>query len=305
MSIRRHLLNGWLRRVEKPRMARAKTPDPLRKALELQSKLFFHAPRGTTKRWIEMGGVPCLEVTPRNLAKNPLTILYFHGGGFTFGSPSTHAAMVAQLASRLGARAVLPQYRLAPEDPFPAAPDDVLASWEALITGGIKPHDVVIGGDSAGGALAFGLLSELCAKGAALPGTVFGFSPLTDMTHSGTSFYANAERDAVLPAEKAAEMGQMFLNGQSPKDPRISPIFGTFKGAPPIWITVGDTEILLDDARRLAQVCERDGAAVTFVEEHDLPHVWPFFHNVLPEAWDSLDALAVCIRQQLGSQDES
>lgn len=305
MSLRRRLLNAWLRVVEKPRMMRSQTPEPLRKALAFNAKLFFHAPRGTTKRWTQMGGMPTLEIEPPQGATPPRTILYFHGGAFTFGSPRTHAALLAQLAHRLGARAILPQYRLAPEAPFPAAPDDALSAWNALLAQGVAPQDIVIGGDSAGGALAFGLLSDLCAKGAALPGAVFGFSPLTDMSYSGESFRENAQSDVVLPAERAHEMGQLFLVGQSPSDPRISPVFGEFKGAGPVWITVGDTEILRDDARRLAQVCARDGVEVTLVERHDLPHVWPIFHNILPEARESLDALAAWIKQQQGWRDES
>lgn len=305
MSLRRYFLNAWLRAVEKPRMRRAETPEPLRKALEIQSKLFFHAPRDTTKRWITLGGMPALEIDPPQGATARRVILYFHGGGFTFGSPRTHAALVAQLAHRVGARAVLPQYRLAPEAAFPAAPDDALAAWSALIADGMAPQDIVVGGDSAGGALAFGLLADLCSKGAPLPGAVFGFSPLTDMTHSGQSFHENADRDVVLPAERAHGMGQMFLAGQSAKDSRVSPIFGSFGGAPPVWITVGDTEILRDDARGLAQVCEKAGVDVTFIERHDLPHVWPFFHNILPEARETLDALAVWIRQRQGWQDEN
>ncbi len=305
MSFRRRLLNAWLKAVEKPRMTRAKTPEPLRKALEIQSKLFFHAPFGTSQRWITLGGMQALEIEPRKGARKSRVLLYFHGGGFTFGSPRTHSALVSQLASRLGARAIVPKYRLAPEATFPAAPDDALTAWQALLDEGRAPQDIIIGGDSAGGALAFGLLAHLREQDAPVPGAVFGFSPLTDMTHGGDSFRENADKDVVLPAQKADHMGQMFLAGQSPRDPRISPIFGTFKGGPPVWITVGDTEILLDDARRLAQVCERDGVDVTLVERHDLPHVWPFFHNILPEARETLDDLALWIKQQQGWQDES
>lgn len=305
MSIRRHLLNTWLKAVEKPRMMRAETPNSLRKALEIQSKLFFHAPRGTSMKWTTLGGLDALEIEPRQGVTNPRILLYFHGGGFTFGSPRTHSALVAQLAHRLNARAIIPQYRLAPEAPFPAAPDDALTAWQALIDQGCAPQDIVIGGDSAGGALAFGLLARLCANDAPLPGAVFGLSPLTDMTHSGQSFADNVDSDVVLPAKRADLMGQMFLAGQPPDDPSVSPIFGTFNNAPPVWITVGDTEVLLDDARRLAQVCERDGVDVTLVERHDLPHVWPFFHNILPEARETLDELALWIRQQQGWQDES
>ncbi|MGC1497097.1 MAG: alpha/beta hydrolase [Sulfitobacter sp.] len=277
----------------------------MRKALELQSRLFFHAPRGTSQRWIKLGNVPALEITPPQGATKPRTLLYFHGGAFTFGSPRTHSAMIAQLAHRVGARAILPQYRLAPEATFPAAADDALTAWQALIDQGCAPQDIVIGGDSAGSALAFSLLADLIAKGAPLPGAVFGFSPLTDLTFSNQSLRDNAEHEAVLPAEKAGEMAQMFLAGHTPKDPRVSPIFGKFNGAPPVWITVGDTEILLDDSRKFAQVCERDYVDVTLVERHDLPHVWPFFHNILPEARETLDELALWIKQQQGWQGES
>lgn len=305
MSLRASLLNRWLRMVEKPRIRRADHPAPLRKALEFQSKLMFHPPRGTQQRWIELGTRTALEVMPKGAETSQKVIFYIHGGGFTFGSPRTHAAMVAQLAHRVGARAVLPSYGLAPEQPFPAAPHDVRAAWDGLIAQGTAPNDVIIGGDSAGGALAFGLLAQLCAEKALMPAGVFGFSPLTDMTHSGASFTQNAQADVLLVAEKAADMNRMFLGEHSPKEPSVSPLFGDFKGAPPVWITVGDTEILLDDARSLARLCESQGVPTTLVERHDLPHVWPIFHNILPEARKSLDQLAAWITQRPGWQGES
>lgn len=305
MSLRASLLNRWLRMVEKPRIRRADHPAPLRRALEFQSKLMFHPPRGTKKRWVELGSRNALEVTPEGAEASSKVIFYIHGGGFTFGSPRTHAAMVAQLANRVGARGLLPSYGLAPENPFPAAPDDVRAAWDGLIGQGVSPSDVIIGGDSAGGALAFGLLTQLCAEKAGLPAGVFGFSPLTDMTHAGASFTQNAQSDVLLVADKAADMNRMFLGNHSPKEPRVSPLFGGFKGAPPVWITVGDTEILLDDARSLAQLCEEHGVSTTLVERRDLPHVWPIFHNMLPEARETLDQLADWIKQQPGWQGES
>ena len=305
MTLRRRFLNNWLRAVEKPRMRRAAHPAPLRRALEAQARMFFHAPRGTRKSWITLGPVNALEVLPAPFTNSPKVLFYVHGGGFTFGSPRTHSALAAQLAQRLGARAVLPQYRLAPESPYPAAPDDIRASWEALIAQGTNPRDVIVGGDSAGGALAFGLLAQLCAEKAALPDGVFGFSPLTDMSFSSESFQRNALSDVVLPAERAADMGQMFLDGQPPDDPRVSPVNGDFQGGCAVWITVGDSEILLDDARRLAQKCKAEGVETTLVERHDLPHVWPIFHNILPEARETLDDLARWIRQQPGWQGES
>lgn len=303
MSLMRRLLNGWLTAVEKRRMRQGQ-PEDLRRALERQSRLFFRPPRGTQRRWVMYGGVECLKVTGCR-APTERVLFYIHGGGFFFGSPNTHGAMAATLAQRLGAMAILPRYRLAPEAPFPAAPDDVRAVWDGLIGSGVNPSDIVLGGDSAGGALAFGLVSALCAEGADLPGAVFGFSPLTDLTHSGDSFDTNAEADVILPAERAGELGALFLRGASERESRVSPLFGTFHGAPPAWVTVGDTEILLDDARRLVARLTEHGVQAELHIEHDLPHVWPIFHDILPEGRTTLDKLAGWIRQQQGWAFES
>lgn len=296
MSLLRRPLNFWLRTVEKRRM-RSGSTDALRRALALQSRLFFHPPRGTKQSWTERGGVPCLTVVPRGAVQGRV-LLYIHGGGFVFGSPDTHSAMAATLAQHVGAQAILPQYRLAPEARFPAASDDVRSVWDALIAEGVAPQDIALGGDSAGGALAFGLLAQLCAEGAALPGAVFAFSPLTDLTLSGESFSRNAEAEVVLAAERGAEMVGLYLDGQAGADLSASPLFAEFKGGPPVWVTVGDTEILLDDARRMVAKLEAEGVEATLVIEHDLPHVWPIFHNILPEGRQTLEALARWIRQQ-------
>lgn len=289
-------------------MQRAKTPAQLRKRLELQARLFFRAPRGTQMQWqvLEHGParVDALEVVPRELTSD-LVVLYLHGGGFVFGSPQAYSALAGQLAGRLGARVVLPRYRLAPEHPFPAAFDDVRTAWDGLINSGVAAGQIVIGGDSAGGALTLSLLAQLVQEKAALPAATFGFSPLTDMSFSSNSLRDNVEAEAVLPAERAHDMAAKYLNGLDDTDPRVSPLHGDFTGASPVWITVGNTEILRDDSRNMVKVLERDGVDVTYVEEHDLPHVWPFFHNTLPEARQTLDAVAEWIRRTLARQAES
>jgi len=296
MSIAKAFLNRWLRAVEKPRLRKG-SPAKLRRALEIQSRLFFFAPRGMKNTWGAYGGVPCLELEPP-ASKGERILFYIHGGAFVFGSPKTHSAMVSVLAKNLAALAVMPQYRLAPEAPFPAAPDDIRAAWDGLCSSGVSPQNIVVGGDSAGGALAFGLIASLLADGADLPGAVFGFSPLTDLTFGGGTLKTNAQADAVLPAERAAELAQLFLQGADSKTTSVSPLHGSFEGAPAAWITVGDTEILLDDARNLATKLTAQGVETTLVVAHDLPHVWPVFHNSLPEARQTLAALASWIKQQ-------
>ena len=295
MSLAASVLNRLLRWVEKPALRRATEPLPIRRRFERNARLLFHAPRGTQQQWqvLEHGGrrVDVLDVVPGSLSSESV-IYYIHGGGFLFGSPRTHAAMVAQLGKRLQARAVMPRYRLAPEHPFPAALDDVLTGYLGLIASGVPATRVVIGGDSAGGALTLSLLHVLLAEDHPLPGAAFCFSPLTDLTFSGESFRTNTEAEVILPAQKAELMCEMYLAGQDAHDPRVSPLFGTFTGAPPVWLTVGDTEILRDDSRRMAERLEADGVASTFIETQDLPHVWPIFHNVLPEGRETLDDLA-------------
>ncbi|WP_298859742.1 alpha/beta hydrolase [uncultured Sulfitobacter sp.] len=296
MSILRRPLNFWLRTIEKPRMRNGSVAT-LRRALRVQSRLFFHPPRGTKSSWREYGGIRCLTLFPRGVRQGRV-LFYIHGGGFVFGSPDTHSAMAATLAQKLGAWAVLPRYRLAPESSFPAAPDDVRQAWDGLIASGVSPANIVVGGDSAGGALALGLISALCAEGAEVPSAMFAFSPLTDLTFSGASIRTNAEVEAVLAAERGAEMVGMYLNGRKGADPEISPLYASFQGGPPVWITVGDTEILLDDGRRMIEKLQHDKVEATLVIADDLPHVWPIFHNILPEARETLNALASWIKQQ-------
>lgn len=308
MSKRAALLNGWLRRIEKPAMRRAKGPLQLRNRMEQQARLFFHAPRGTQMQWqaLDQGRacVDALEVVP-TLLTSDLVVLYLHGGGFVFGSPNAYAALAGQLAQRLRARVILPRYRLAPEHPFPAAFDDARTAWDALLQSGISPDQIVIGGDSAGGALTLSLLGQLAAEQAQMPAAAFCLSPLTDMAFTGASFRRNAKAEAVLPAERAHAMAEMYLNSADANDPQVSPLYGRFSGASPVWITVGDTEILHDDARRMGQVLKRDGVDVTYVEQQDLPHVWPLFHNILPEACQTLDDLVGWIKQIRAQQAES
>lgn len=296
MSLIRPVLNAYLRGFEKRRLARTADIDKIRRDFERSARWFFRAPRGTERHQLVLDGCcDCLEVRPAT-RQGDLVIFYIHGGGFVFGSPETHAPMLAELARRVGARVVLPRYRLAPENPCPAAIDDVEQAYLALIASGVDPAHVFIGGDSAGGTLMFNLLGQIIAKGWPLPRGAFGLSPFADFAHEGASFVANARREAVLPAARADELVQMYLDGSDSTDPRVNPLRAQYRGGPPVWLCVGDTEILRDDARRMRDLMQDQAVQVTFLEEHDLPHVWPIFHNILPEARRTLDSLAAWIK---------
>ncbi|PZX47409.1 acetyl esterase/lipase [Roseinatronobacter thiooxidans] len=225
-------------------------------------------------------------------------LLYFHGGGYVMGNPRTHAALATYLTRKTGLQTCLPDYRLAPEHPFPAAFDDALCVWRALLARGIAPQSIALGGDSAGGGLALAMLGHLCATGQPRPSCVFTFSPFTDLSLSGGTITSNARSELLLPPQRLEQLRNRVLAGADPRDPRISPLFGSFKDAPPVLIQVARSEILLDDSRRMAEVLKRDGAAVTVQEWGNLPHVWQFFHGWLPEARKALTDAATFIRQQ-------
>ena len=229
-------------------------------------------------------------------------ILYLHGGGYVFGSSDTHRAMLGRLSLLSGLPACLPDYRLAPEHPFPAAVDDALAVNAALAG---RPGGVIIGGDSAGGGLALAVLAEILRQGGACPRAAFAFSPLTDMTFSAPSIAANAGSEVVLPAHRAQEIAELYLVGADPRDPRASPLFADFRGAPPVWLAASDSEILLDDTRRMAERLRKQGVEVHQQIGHDFPHVWPFFQPFLPEARTTLRALAGWLKARAGRSAES
>lgn len=304
MSLRARLINSYLRRVQKPALARAADEHRLRRQIEWQARVSFFAPRGTTRRWEACGPqLRALRLTPRDTRPDRV-LFYVHGGGFVFGSPNSHAALAATLARRLGAEAALPRYRLAPEHAFPAAIDDVFDAYMS-VAARIDPARIVIGGDSAGGTLTLLLLARLCAGDGPKPGAAFAFSPLTDLSFSGASFADNTCKEVMLPSARAAEMTAMYLAGQDAADPKVSPLFANFSDAPPIWLAAGDTEILLDDTRRMSTRLRAQGVTVQERIARDLPHAWPIFHNVLPEARATLDELAVWIRQVQGWPAES
>ncbi|MEO0380975.1 MAG: alpha/beta hydrolase fold domain-containing protein, partial [Pseudomonadota bacterium] len=157
------------------------------------------------------------------------------------------------------------------------------------------------GGDSAGGNLAFALLADLCAAGDPLPAGVFGFSPLLDLAYNGDSVGHNAHAEVVLPVSRLHEASAAYMNGHARDDPRASPLLANFTGAPPVWLTVGDTEVLQDDSMRLAGRLREQDVKVDLTVARDLPHVWPLFHNLIPEAKATLDQLAGWIKAQTGA----
>ncbi|WP_424939187.1 alpha/beta hydrolase [Aliiroseovarius sp. S253] len=298
MSWLRRPLNLWLRLTERPALTRA-TPETVgrvRRRFERVTRLSLHPPRGLHYTWHDLTR-PVMEIDPGVPDDAPI-LLYFHGGGYFFGSPNTVRNMVGRIARTAGVRALLPAYRLAPEYPFPAAPDDALAIYREVLAAH-PGRAIVLGGDSAGGGLALALLSQIVALGLPKPALTIALSPLTDLTTSGASIRENDATEVVLPAERMDELAKYYLDGADPRDPRASPLFADFTGSTPVLITVSRSEIFLDDARRMAKVLEDQGVSVNLHEADGLPHVWQMFAGQLPEANQSVRRIAEAIKKTL------
>lgn len=210
-------------------------------------------------------------------------ILYFHGGGFIAGSPETHRPLVSRLAHAASARALVPQYRLSPEFPFPAALRDAADAYRWLLTQGITPNNIIFAGDGSGGGLAMATLLALRNAGLPLPAATVAFSPWADMTLSGWSMLKNRPTDDALSWELLATCARYYLKGASPADPFASPIYGDFRGLPPMMIHAGSMEVLRDDASRIGERAAAANINVNVEVYEGMPHLF----QGLPELSES------------------
>ena len=245
---------------------------------------------------VEAGVVPGFWFTPKS-AREDRAVLYLHGGGYVMGSVATHRSLVGRIAQAAGVRCLALDYRLAPEHPFPAAVDDACAAYRWLLAQGIPASGLVIAGDSAGGGLTLGSLVALRDAGDPFPAAAVCLSPLTDLELTGASAHADID-DPMVDRDGTRLMAEAYLQGANARDPRASPLHADFTGFPPLLIEVGTREILLDDARRVAQRAREAGVEVTLEEGEALTHVWQM-HPHLPESVASLERIARFIRAQL------
>lgn len=245
---------------------------------------------------VDAGGIPAVWARPRgDTARSAAVVLYLHGGAYGVGSDRSHRAMVERMVAASGADFLVINYRLAPEHPCPAAIEDVVTAWRWLLAQGVDPARSVFLGDSAGGGLVLTGLMAARDAGLSLPAQGICLSPWTDLTLSGASHTENAPYDYLGPADISGFAGR-YAGVLSLDDPRVSPAFGDLSGLPPLLIHAGGAEVLLDDARMLA---ERAAAAGVSVELDIWPgqvHVWHGFARVLPQGQAAIDAIGVVIR---------
>ena len=271
------------------------TPFMARRAQAEQFAAAFVKPDDIDIEANMLGGVPVEWITPHGAAAAPV-FFHLHGGGYVLGNPAGSRAFTTEFARLAACRVVSIDYRLAPEHPFPAAVDDAVTAYRALLASGCAPGEIAVGGKSAGGGLAVAMLLAAKRAGLPMPASLALISPWTDMRCSAPSFETKADVDPLLTRRSLKEMADAYMGTCDPCDSRASPLLGDLKGLPPMLIHVGSEEVLLDDSRGLASAAKAQGVAVTLDEWPDMIHVWHMFHPMLPQGADALRVMAAFVR---------
>jgi monoterpene epsilon-lactone hydrolase len=249
-----------------------------------------------------LGGVPTAEITVDGIEPRHV-VLYFHGGVYAMGDAALAADLASQVGRRTGAKVISVGYRLAPEHPYPAAVDDALAAYQALLRGGTAPSDIVFAGESAGGGLAIATLVNARDHGLPLPAAALVMSPYADLTLAGATMETKREADPLLSRENLQPRVADYTAGHDAALGLISPIFADLSGLPPLIIQAGSHEVLLDDAIRLARQAATADVEVTLDITAGVPHVFQAYYPILDEAAAALDRAGQLLSAHLASAE--
>lgn len=296
-AIRRTMLFPALR-LMRAQMKLISDPVHLRQLAARVDALGRQAPDVHTER-VTAGTAPATWVDVAG-ARRDRVVLYLHGGAFVAETPRFHGALLARICREVGARGLMPGYRLAPEHRYPAALDDCIAAYRWLLGQGIEASCIIVAGDSAGGNLTLALLLRARDEGLPLPAGAVALSPVADLTFSGDSVRRNDGIDDMFSADLMDALVPVYLpRPDLCTHPHVSPVFGDYAGMPPLLLIVGSTELLLDDSVRVAQRCP--GAQL--LVWHGMPHVFPGF-DFLPEAREATGRIGRFARECLASEPE-
>lgn len=295
MSVRAELVRLGLRWLMKPTNSPNVTIIRRRQQIANFARWVPQPPAEAQVRRGEIGGVPALQVAMP--ASTDRHILFLHGGGYVTGAPELYRHLLWRFAAAAEATVTAVQYRLAPEHPFPAALDDAVAAWRALLDDGAEPRRAAFLGDSAGGGLIFALALRARDEAAPLPAALVALSPWTDLAATGESLQRNARADPMQNAADVPFLAAQYLNGVDPRHPYASPLYGNPAGLPPTLIQVGSDEILRDDSVRMAERMRAAGCAVEIEIWRRMPHVFPAFAMVMPEARRAIARIGEFVKQ--------
>jgi len=247
---------------------------------------------GLQAEWLSLAG-----------ADKERVILYAIGGGYVSGSCNDHRAMVAKIVKGSGISTLLLQHRLAPEHPYPAALEDMLAGYGWLLEQGTSPENIMIVGESAGGGLALATLLALRDKGLPLPAGTVALSPWTDLALTGESRRTKA-KVCLSPKGMAEVCTQYYAGDHDPFDPWVSPLYGGLHDLPPLLIYVGEYETLLDDSTRFAAKAKEAGVDVTLRVGEGMIHCYPLLAPLFPEATQALDEICTFIKMHIAAENQ-
>jgi acetyl esterase/lipase len=256
-------------------------------------------PDGVVGTPTNAGGVPAEWIDPPGGATDHV-VLYLHGGGYIAGSIDSHRNLTGHLARALGCRVLALAYRLAPEHPHPAPVTDAVAAYRWLLDEGATPEHIVIAGDSAGGGLTVATLLMARDQGLPMPAAAVPISPLVDLEATGASMSTRAAADPMIDRSQVLEIIQLFIGDGDRRDPYAAPLHGDLTGLPPLLIQVGDAEVLLDDAVRLAAAAEAAGVDTTLEVWPEMVHVFQASAGYVPEADQAVARIAEFSRGRLG-----
>jgi len=260
----------------------------------------FPMPEGLRQGPVTANGVPCAQFIAQG-ADEHRVILYLHGGGYVIGSLVSHGWLCAKLSEAASARVLGVDYRLAPEHRHPAAVEDATAAYRWLLAQGVRPEQIVVAGDSAGGGLTVATLMSLRDAGAPLPAAGVCISPWVDLEMTGGSLVERAAADPIVFPELLELLAEHYRGEIAARSPLVSPIHGDLHGLPRLLIQVGTAETLYDDATRLAERARAAGVNVTLEPWEDMFHVWHMFAGALPEAQQAIDRIGQFVKERTGS----
>ncbi len=252
-------------------------------------------PKDISTQVVVADGINAEWIIPQNPVADKV-LLYIHGGGFISGSCLTHRMHVAKFAQRCNLRSLVFDYRLAPEHPFPAAPNDCVKVYNWLLSQGYEPNNIIVGGESAGATLTLSLLLLIKENNLPMPNAAFSISPVTDLRCGANSFTYNARKD-VAPMGSWTTWTNFYIANSDPTNPILSPQFGKFKGLPPLYICVGTHEIHYDDCVSIAKIAEKDGVKVTLRIWDRMIHAFPLLSPLFPEAKKAFEEICGFIKQ--------
>lgn len=255
-------------------------------------------PSDVTYEETQVAGMAAIWVTPMR-RDDESVLIYFHGGGFISGSKESHRKIAAHLAKAGGVRTLVPDYRLAPDHPFPAQLEDARAVYGWLLEHGYQPGRIAFAGDSAGGHIATAAAIALVQAGIPVPAGIVGFSPWFDLAAEGSTFDTNAEIDIAVSRELAQTTAPMFLGGRDATDPAINLLYADLAGLPPVFLTCGGHETLLDSVERFGAAARGSQVDITVMVADEMPHVYQLMAGRLPEADASIREAGAWLHERL------